>query len=116
MFDHLTDDLNKELEREFPGARLQVNTHTSHRLEVHRDPNKLSMSSALARAVAGLHEIEKALADLQIQLVGEIMEKSPECPPVDDLPLFDQVRKQVASLAQLGLVMNRRIKAIREGL
>jgi hypothetical protein len=116
VFDKLTDELNTELEREFPGARLQVNTHASHRLEVHRDPSRLSMSSALARAVAGLHEIEMSLAELQEQLVGPIMEKSPECPLVEELPLFDQVRKQVASLAQLGLVMNRRIKAIREGL
>ena len=119
MFDNienLTDALNAELDHEFNGAKPQVNPHVAQRLEIHRDPSKMSMSTALARATAAMHEIEKSLAELQEQLIGPIMEQSPECPMVEDLPLIDQVRKQVTSLAQLGLVMNRRIKAMREGL
>jgi len=110
--ENLNHDLEAELEKDF--ATMGV-------LNIHKadiSTTKISMSTALARAVNGLHDIERSLAELQRELIGAPADETASTRHIIeelDLPLFEQVRKQVTTIAELGMSMNRRIKAIRKG-
>lgn len=92
-----------------PVQRRQANGSAEERETSRSAVDQLSL------AVAGLLKMEADLAKLTEELVGPYKEEMRDNPvPIEGLPMFDRIRSDARSLAELALRLDKRITFIRE--
>jgi hypothetical protein len=109
----LMDDLNAELEVDFPEIKgLRMTMERPHR-PIEERP--LSAAAAVGMAISGLYKLENEVRDLQRDLCG-LMADDDEPAPIGDqpiMPVFDTLRAQAKELATLIGRIHRRVEFIR---